>query len=765
MNDATYPMSIEALRARLALLPLHPSPRRHRCRMVYDLTRCDTFTCDGADLALPEVEAAGACVADFAQKRSKMPHGFWREVTVRMSSSGEVQIKLILQLPSEAALATDAPGIGREALEAAYPFWSTEQAAFIAHVQQQQPKLVGISAQLAIGTARPSKVAPCILLHGSLHLRESHAGWPPYIVGPETMSQINHVTASALVSRVGWWLGLTSHTRLPDVSSDSSASAANSVPSPAAVDAVGQGTAPTLSRAAAAAAAAASLVGAARSIVCTGRDVNLFGASLFARTSHELTIVTHCPNAYADLEHSLPHAGGQQGERGESGRKVRRYCVPKGKRTAVHLRGLVSMATSGGSASLPPEVAVVTAGRRGVGRDVCCALRDDLPIRVLVYVYCCEATMVTDLEELLAHPGVEGSGGGHSSNDSPFPEHGSRLGGFAVADAARFDHFAGSSGHVGGGLLLMRRPGACLMLPVGPAGSGKSSLCRRLQVALPRNLCTIVERDAVLASLRSGGEKGVDGFGSEGSGGEGGGGEGGCTAGRLTVGLSAAKKRTHQLCVDRLREAARTSRLCVFDSCNANAGGRRHYCDEVLGRDAELVLLISFKPTARGGVDEGSASGAVGGSCGASVEEHHRALLLERTRSRQCHPTFPPSSAPERQTAALDATIAAMEWPTREEAAALASAHGKGEATCIGRDKGRRVRLIRCDPAAPAEQTFAFVLDQLLDSFLWLVGDDADACADDRIPCWNRPPSTGYGGVRLRIGGDRAGDRVSLTIT
>ena len=69
MNDATYPMSIEALRARLALLPLHPSPRRHRCRMVYDLTRCDTFTCDGADLALPEVEACRRLCGRFCTEK------------------------------------------------------------------------------------------------------------------------------------------------------------------------------------------------------------------------------------------------------------------------------------------------------------------------------------------------------------------------------------------------------------------------------------------------------------------------------------------------------------------------------------------------------------------------------------------------------------------------------------------------------------------------------------------------------------------------
>ena len=60
-------------------------------------------------------------------------------------------------------------------------------------------------------------------------------------------------------------------------------------------------------------------------------------------------------------------------------------------------------------------MAVVTAGRRGVGRAVGAALRA-LPIRVLVYIACSDATTAADIDELL--------GGG---------------GGFAVADAARYE--------------------------------------------------------------------------------------------------------------------------------------------------------------------------------------------------------------------------------------------------------------------------------------------------------------------------------------
>mgnify|MGYP001991420147 CR=1 FL=1 len=47
-----------------------------------------------------------------------------------------------------------------------------------------------------------------------------------------------------------------------------------------------------------------------------------------------------------------------------------------------------------------------------------------------------------------------------------------------MAAASRFDHFPATA-HQGAALLLLRPPPS-LLLPVGPAGSGKSTMCRAL---------------------------------------------------------------------------------------------------------------------------------------------------------------------------------------------------------------------------------------------------------------------------------------------
>ena len=102
-------------------------------------------------------------------------------------------------------------------------------------------------------------------------------------------------------------------------------------------------------------------------------------------------------------------------------------------------------------------------------------------------------------------------------------------------------------------------------------------------------------------------------------------------------------------------------------------GGRAAYT-AISG--AERVLLLSFEPRAsppatmsihegprESGGCERSASPAE--SVDEALSERHRAVLLARAQRRSsAHPTFPPSSEPSKQAAAIDATIAAMEWPT-----------------------------------------------------------------------------------------------------
>lgn len=67
---------------------MSPSPSRHyRSRMVYDLR---SLVADEDALGVPAVRAACGAVRRWAREQSRMPAGFWRELTVRVSRTGGV---------------------------------------------------------------------------------------------------------------------------------------------------------------------------------------------------------------------------------------------------------------------------------------------------------------------------------------------------------------------------------------------------------------------------------------------------------------------------------------------------------------------------------------------------------------------------------------------------------------------------------------------------------------------------------------------------
>lgn len=605
-------------------------------------------------LGMPAVRAAALCVASWSEQNSRMPPNFWRDVTVRMSRDGAIHIKLVLQAPTHLLEGIeDTPFATLDA----WPAWRDERLLFIAYAQKHVPNLMGMSYQLATGSARPPKVAPCMPLHGPLHISESHLGFS-YDVGPETFSQVNHTAAERLIAAVTGWLGLGPSGPHTDGARASELAAAACVHD--------EGGEPERARGTAAATAAArAAVSSAESVLVSGRDVNLFGAALFATTRHHMHVVTHCACAYADLQRNLDpwlsNGGAEESGRAtevdgdcssdECERRASAHLIAKGARTAAHLQGVFA----GGAGSIPPPlVCVATAGRRGIGRDVCRALRASL-LRVLVYVYCCEDTMHADVEEL--------TGGAH---------------GWSVADVVRIDAFP-DSGLVGGALLLLRRPRA-LILPVGPSGSGKSTLCRRVAAALPVGAVTLVERDAIVGGHLADG-----------------------------CGVAAAKRRTYAQSCEAIHASSRMGRTCIFDSCNATMGGRAHYEDLY---DPDVVIVLSME--GRGDESRGDE-----GRGGGNEDDHeaHRSMLLARTRARIAHPTFPPACEPARQAAAVDATLSAMEWPTPDEMRVAVPA---GDSR---RGIRRRV-FIWCDPWATAEVRDGPLLECIFRAIVWPAADE-----------------------------------------
>lgn len=268
--------------------------------------------------------------------------------------------------------------------------------------------------------------------------------------------------------------------------------------------------------------------------------------------------------------------------------------------------------------------------------------------------------------------------------------------------AARISRLHGGSpgtGFVGVALLLFRRP-ASLILPVGPAGSGKSTLCEQLRTAMPHASTAVVERDALLATELSAGRS-----------------------------LSSAKRYAHARGSALLQAAAAASLVCVLDSCNASLAGRAHYTS--LLRPATLTI-VTFRPSRTLGM--ANADPSCGHACSvppvaslpaacrsasaalvacAPTLTRHREVLLARTRRRVGHPTFPRSGQPERQAAAVDATLAAMEWPVEE---LEAKAHG------------RQLRILTClvgeheQSEREAAESIVHALQVMFAATVWLVG-------------------------------------------
>ena len=204
----------EQVAARLPTTALVRSPPHHyRNRMVYDLRADGASGCEL--LSLPTVWEARCVVHRWAVEASSMPPGFCarlrvksqlgahahtetdagpccadREVTVRESRAGTLQLKLLVQSRSGAPLDAD-------------PLWPHERARLVCHLRRRLPLLRSLSMQVSVGRARPPKDAPCVVLWGELCLLQSE---PAYLVGPETFSQVNHHTGAALLAAVTSWL-------------------------------------------------------------------------------------------------------------------------------------------------------------------------------------------------------------------------------------------------------------------------------------------------------------------------------------------------------------------------------------------------------------------------------------------------------------------------------------------------------------------------------------------------------------------------------
>jgi hypothetical protein len=206
--------------------------------------------------------------------------------------------------------------------------------------------------------------------------------------------------------------------------------------------------------------------------------------------------------------------------------------------------------------------------------------------------------------------------------------------GYFIDDFRSYDFFAGTK-YSASVLRLLRRP-KVLVLPIGPAGAGKSSLARTLTERCPSNTCLWWHRDLEFALLRNN-----------------------------NVSMSKSKSLVHSQMLSFLKGDCKSIR--IVDSTNGNAGARRLYAQEA---NPGLIIFAILQPSIRG------------------EDEHIIKILLERTRDRledgtALHPSFPTTVHEQRNK--HEAILKGIEYPT------------SSEMEIIGVGGARKV-YISCDP-------------------------------------------------------------------
>jgi len=234
-----------------------------------------------------------------------------------------------------------------------------------------------------------------------------------------------------------------------------------------------------------------------------------------------------------------------------------------------------------------PVVVISSGGRKGLNPSYVRLLKETPAIRCVIYNSCSTKSLERDMTVLLDGPN-----------------------GFLIDDFRSYDFFGGT-GYTSSLLKLTRRP-RTLVIPIGPAGVGKSVLASTMCGVNPRKYVRW-HRDGVYKSLRDGG-----------------------------ISLVKSKQMCHEQLLEFLRgygnenetenedgttdSSSRDGLVRIVDSTNGNRDARELY---IQTNQPDLVLLVELRPV--GGED---------------TSNEVLDMLLERTRNRleggdACHPSFP----------------------------------------------------------------------------------------------------------------------------
>jgi len=366
-------------------------------------------------------------------------------------------------------------------------------------------------------------------------------------------------------------------------------------------------------------------------ILCSGRDINSWGLGFGTMLDHpqgkkvfaEVVVVQHCPLVQRDalvnyarhedkLKCTILHL--QKEEMANGVANALEAAIGRQDRHHLDI----------------PVVIVASGGRKGLNPSYIKMMKETRAIQCILYNSCSTKSLEKDMTDLM-----DGRNG------------------YIIDEFRSYDFFGGTN-HSASILRLIRRP-KTLVIPIGPAGVGKSTMVRTIHEMNPDKYVTF-QRDAVFASLR---KKGLS--------------------------MMRSKRICHDKLLDFLRGNASqngnknisTDRddalVRIVDSTNGNIGARKLYIQE---NQPQLVILVELRLPS-------------------DDKDKILNMLLDRTRNRlkggdANHPSFPDTV--EAQKEKHQSILKGVEYPTRMEVVDNRMSGGGASSSA------QRTVHLQCDP-------------------------------------------------------------------
>lgn len=255
-------------------------------------------------------------------------------------------------------------------------------------------------------------------------------------------------------------------------------------------------------------------------LVVSGRDINSYGlgfGSIQNESGHmvfsEVIAVQHCPLVAKDAKANF--------QRYESEIKSTVLHLQKDEMAAGVSTALDTALRRN---NYPPVVVVTTGGRKGLHPSYLNFLTNHKSVECIVYNSCSLKSLEVDVQGFMS-------------------------GGLYIDDFRSYDYFPGTK--YSASVLRLLRRSKTLILPIGPAGCGKSTLASKLVEGSPDGVFMWWQRDLEFAKLRN-----------------------------AHVGMNKGKSLLHEEMLSFLRENGGLPSIRILDSTNGNSGARALYLKE-----------------------------------------------------------------------------------------------------------------------------------------------------------------------------------------